>query len=144
MSSPIKMTDGSSRMASSSALLMALPKRMSGMLDRRVGDRRVGGEVERRGGRFLRGLQRLRDLHVEHVEIVRDDWDFSGLPYVGPYGDQSDVIVFRDLSRSPMDSGRDRVEADASITEPIHQLIVNADIAAHRWMAGKVELDPPE
>lgn len=86
----------------------------------------------------LAGWVVLRDLRVERVEVERNSWEWGPIPYVSEYGDQTDVIVFHEVGADRM---TDRFEADVNITEPIHQLIDAADISAHRWVAGKAELD---
>jgi hypothetical protein len=86
----------------------------------------------------IRGWVVLRDLHVDRVEVDRTDWEWGPLPYVSEYGEDKDVLVFHEIGADRM---TDRVEADVNITEPIHQLIDAADISAHRWVAGKAELD---
>lgn len=83
----------------------------------------------------------LRDLHVEKVEVVRDDWAFSSLPYVSPYGDDKEVMVFKD------EEG-ERVEADVDYVQPVRDLIEAHDITAHHWVTtfaakrGEFEIEP--
>lgn len=84
----------------------------------------------------------MRDLSIDHVEVDRNGWEYGPLPYGSEYGEDKDVIVFRDLSEHDP-AKRDRVEADINIVAPVQQLVNDHDVSAHRWVAGPVELDEP-
>lgn len=88
----------------------------------------------------IKGWVCLRDLNIDRIEVDRTDWEWGPIPYVSEYGEDTDVLVFRDLSE-PDPAKRDRIEADVNITEPVHTLIDAHDVSAHRWMAGPVDLD---
>lgn len=88
----------------------------------------------------LTGWIVLRDLRIDHVEVDRDSWEYGPIPYVSEYGDDTDVIVFRD----GVDQRTDRYEADVNITDPIHKLIEEHDPPAHRWVAGTAPLEVPD
>ena len=58
----------------------------------------------------------LRDLKVSAIE-VDPGWEYGPLPFVSDYGEDPDVIVFRDIGEP------DRYEGDVNITQPIHDII---------------------